>query len=66
MKVEQDTVNDLIAISQIEVNEDDSEENEALYAEVSEYVRLAVFNLFDQFRLEDGEQVSTGADQSVH
>lgn len=66
MDEEGDTISDLVEISQISLDVDDSEENEALFLEVSEYVRLAAFNLFDQFRLQDGEAVSTGADTSIH
>lgn len=66
MVEENSTINDLIEISQVSLDVDESEENEALFTEVSEYVRLAVFNLFDQFRLQDGEQVSTGADAQIH
>lgn len=66
MTEEKETISDLVEISQISPDVDESEENEAYFLEVSEYVRLAVFNLFDQFRLEDGEPVSTGADTSVH
>jgi len=50
MKEEQETLADLVEISKIDSNVEDNDENEALYAEVSEYVRLAAFNLFDRFR----------------
>ena len=66
MKEEGETIRDLIEISQISLDVEESEESEALFEEVSEYVRLAAFNLFDQFRLQDGEAVSTGADNSIH
>jgi len=66
MKNENETINDLVEISQISLDIDESEENEAMFLEVSEYVRLAAFNLFDQFRTQDGEPVSTGADTPIH
>lgn len=66
MREETGTVNDIIEISQISLDVEESEESEALFAEVSEYVRLAVFNLFDQFRIEDGEAVSTGVEPTTH
>lgn len=50
MKDERETLADLVEISKIDSQVDDNDENEALYAEVSEYVRLAAFNLFDRFR----------------
>ena len=50
IKEEQETLADLVEISKIDCNVEDTDENEALYAEISEYVRLAAFNLFDQFR----------------
>jgi len=50
MKEEQETLADLVEISKIDSEVEDNDENEALYAEVSEYVRLAAFNLFDRFR----------------
>ena len=66
MREEADTVNDIIEISKISLDVDESEESETLFSEVSEYVRLAVFNLFDQFRIEDGEAVSTGVEPTTH
>ena len=63
---ENETINDLVEITQISLDVEESDENEALLVEVSEYVRLAVFNLFDQFRLRDGEPVSTGVDTPIH
>lgn len=60
------TINDLIEITQVSLDIDESDESEELFVEVCEYVRLAVFNLFDQFRLQDGESVSTGVEQSIH
>jgi len=50
MQAEQDTLADLVEVSRLETEVDDTDENEALYAEISEFVRLAAFNLFDQFR----------------
>lgn len=50
MKEEQETLADLVEISKIDSDVEDNNENEALYAEVSEYVRLAAFSLFDRFR----------------
>lgn len=50
MQAEQETLADLVEISKIDIQIEDNDENEALYAEVSEYVRLAAFNLFDRFR----------------
>lgn len=50
MQEEQETLADLVEISKIDSDVEDNDENEALYAEVSEYVRLAAFNLFDRFR----------------
>ena len=49
-QAEEDTLADLVEISRLETEVDDTDENEALYAEISEFVRLAAFNLFDQFR----------------
>jgi len=50
MQAEQEILADLVEISRLETEVDDTDENEALYVEVSEFVRLAAFNLFDQFR----------------
>ncbi|MEQ8952627.1 MAG: UPF0149 family protein [Gammaproteobacteria bacterium] len=50
MQAEEETLADLVEISRLETVVEDTDENEALYAEVSEFVRLAAFNLFDQFR----------------
>lgn len=50
MADEQETLADLVEISKLDTNVEDTDENEALYAEISEYVRLAAFNLFDRFR----------------
>lgn len=66
MKAENETIRDLVEISQVSLDIEESEENEAMFSEISEYVRLAAFNLFDQFRVQDGEPVSTGAEQSIH
>jgi len=66
MEEDSDVVSDLVAITQISCDEEDSEDNENMFFEVSDYVRLAVLQLFDQCRLTDGESVSTGADVSVH
>lgn len=67
LEAEKETISHLAEISQLdtEVDEQD-EESETLYLEVTEYVRLATFNLFDQFRSEDGEPVSTGAESTLH
>lgn len=67
LESEKETINHLAEISQIDTDVDEEdEESEALYSEVSEYVRLAAFNLFDQFRSEDGEPVSTGLESTLH
>lgn len=50
MKQEQETLSDLVEISKLDTDVEDNDENESLYAEVSEYVRLAAFNLHDRFR----------------
>jgi len=50
MNEERETLADLVEISKIDSDVQESDENEALYAEVSEFVRLAAFNLFDRFR----------------
>jgi hypothetical protein len=50
MRAEEETLADLVEISRLETDVEDTDENEALYAEISEFVRLAAFNLFDQFR----------------
>ena len=44
---------DLVEISQLSVDEEQSEENEVLYAELAEYVRISVFNLAAEFRIQD-------------
>ena len=62
MEEDSDVLADLVAITQISTDEEDSEDNEAMFFEVSDYVRLAVLQLFDQLRLSDGESVSTGVD----
>jgi len=56
MQEEHDTLSDLIEISKIDSNVEDTEENEALYTDLYEYVRLASFNLFDRFRALATEQ----------
>ena len=66
MKEENETISDLVEITQISIDVEESEENEAFFLEISEYVRLAVFNLFDQFRIQDGESVSTGVNTPIH
>lgn len=50
MQEEQETLADLVEISRIDAGVEETDENEGLYAEVSEFVRLAAFNLFDRFR----------------
>ena len=65
MKEENETISDLVEITQISIDVEESEENEAFFLEISEYVRLAVFNLFDQFRIQDGESVSTGVNTPI-
>ncbi len=50
MQAEEETLADLVEISRLETEVEETDENEALYAEISEFVRLAAFNLFDQFR----------------
>jgi uncharacterized protein len=40
-----DSLGDLVEISNLQAEADDSDENEALYVELVEYVRLAVLNL---------------------
>ena len=46
-------LSDLAEISQISVDEQESDENEYLYAELVEYVRVSVFNLAAGFRKPD-------------
>ena len=54
LEAQQEVVSDLIEISRMESDDpgyqEYSDENESLYAEVAEFVRLSVFNFFDQFR----------------
>ena len=50
MQEEREILADLVEISKMDSAIEDNDENEALYAEVSEYVRLAVFSLVDRFR----------------
>ena len=66
MKQENETINDLVEISRVSLDVEETDESESLFLEVSEYVRLAAFSLFDQFRVQAGEEVSTGADTPVH
>lgn len=42
-------IRDFVAISQIEIDEDDSEDGEKELAEVMEYVRIGVLNVFAEF-----------------
>lgn len=62
MQEENDTLADLVEISKIDSDVEDNDENEALYAELYEYVRLASFNLFDRFR-ELAEQQEKDTDE---
>ena len=50
MQQESALLADLVEISKLDSNVEESEQNEQLYAEISEFVRLAAFNLFDRFK----------------
>lgn len=45
----QELLRDLVSISQVDADVDDSEENERELLEVSEYLRVAVMNIFAEF-----------------
>ncbi|MFE8070667.1 UPF0149 family protein [Marinobacteraceae bacterium S3BR75-40.1] len=52
-------VRDLVAITQVEPDEDDSEEGEQQFAEVAEYVRIGVLNVFTEFNRPDPDQAKS-------
>lgn len=55
-----ETIADLIEISQLDTSAEETEENEALFAEVVEFVRLAVLDLNEQLK----EKLSAERDDS--
>lgn len=59
-----ETIADLIEISQLDSEAEDSEENEALYVELVEFVRLAVLNLHEQLQESFSEQPTDS--ESIH
>lgn len=61
----EDTLRDLASIVQIQVDEDD-DEAEADYMEVTEYVRMAVNALYMEFAAEESTAISTPASETLH
>lgn len=55
-----ETIADLIEVSNLDSSAEDSEENEALFTEIVEFVRLSVLNLHENL----SEQLATEPDES--
>lgn len=53
-------IQDLVAISQIEQDVEDSEDGEQEFFEVAEYVRMAAMNLFAEFNMPDTPVAENG------
>lgn len=60
----QEALEDIAQIAQLQINEKESEENEVYFAELVEYIRMAVLAIFDALAPQQ-DLPPTGADPSV-